>query len=153
MVLNLVVHGRRPVAPRQRHHQESGWLVHDQERFVFIQDFELAGFSWSKARSRRPGTIRPDPHAVPGFEPDGGVLRRGFTIVQENFSPLNGRRGASPRTQPHLGREEFIEAYAGSALVDSPRLSRPVGSSHVVVLPPLDWMLTVGLESSNLLSH
>jgi len=103
---------RRGVAALlQRHGQQPGRLVHDEERAVLVQDLERAGrLDAAPAGAARP--IHPHADGVAGAQRASAVGRRGFLVVDEDLALRQRVEGTAAGAETVGRREELVEAEA-----------------------------------------
>lgn len=105
---------------RQRHRQQAGRLVDDDQGGIFVDDLEPAVCrsppAPAAASAARP--IHPDPDAVPGLQAPAGIGRRHLGVVQEDLAALERRRGTAARAELAGFREEPVEPRPGGTRPD-----------------------------------
>jgi hypothetical protein len=96
---------------RQRHRQQAGRLVDDDQGGIFVDDLEPAVCrstpAPAAAGAARP--IHPDTDAVPGLQAPAGIGRRHLGVVQEDLPALERSRGAAARAELAGFRKEPVE--------------------------------------------
>src|SRR5688572_17303269 len=115
--LDLAERRRRKALALERNRQQAGGLVDDDERVVFVDDFEMGRGEGSGT----PGgarTVGPDPNDITRGEEHGGV--EDLRAVEEYLAAIEGGRRSATRAEPLHRREEFIEPRPRVCRADTP---------------------------------
>ena len=112
-----VLDRRRLVAARQRHRQQPGRLVDDDQRFVLVDDGQLAAVAAAAADACANCPADPSRRRtrIARFEPPGRIGGAGFLVVEEHLPAIERFGRATARAEPSFGGEELVEARAASA--------------------------------------
>src|SRR5438093_7060641 len=119
MAIEFLDDRRRLTAARQRHGQEPGRLVHDNQVVVFINDADLTRLARRWVALRASGTIHPHANPIAGVEASRRIADNRLVFVDEYLAPSDCLDRTRARTEPVGRREKFIQANA--------RLARPHG--------------------------
>src|SRR4029453_8104949 len=110
--LELIVDGRHATIAFERHGEQAGRLVDDDQTVVLEDDIEIADGAGPGTSARGAGTIGPDPYAVAGPEQSCGVRQCGFRSVQIHLAPFERRRRLASRAETNLRGKVLVEPGA-----------------------------------------
>ena len=113
---------RRIALPRQRHGQESGRLVDNDQCVVFVNDLQLAGSAG--AAPTLPGAARPihpHPDTVASAEPASRIERRDLIVIDEDLAALERGQRAAARANAAVTGQQLVEPDARVVVRDQER--------------------------------
>src|SRR5206468_8900719 len=97
ILVEIVEHRTRATLALERHRQDAGGFVEDDNRVVFVDDRQIALVAERRRRLRRTRTIHPDVNDVAGSETRRGRAGGHLAIVEEDFAPLERGGGSRAR--------------------------------------------------------
>jgi len=109
MLLEQGKDGRRRVAVRQRHAQDAGRLVDDEQEVVFEEDLQLTELEWSGATLRAPWPVHPDTNDITLAQTPRRVGEPHLGVIQEYLAALERRRDSPARPESIGCGKELVE--------------------------------------------
>ena len=113
MVGEEVVHRWRVAPAVQRHGEQPGRLVDDDEVIVFINDSQGPDSAGERRRSRAARPIHPDADRIAFRNAHGGLLGGHLGAVQEDLSALDRDCGTPARSEAIRAGQELVEPDTG----------------------------------------
>ena len=96
----------------ERHRQETGRLVDDDEAVVFVDDVQVADDADAGTGFRAAGTVDPEADVVSLGQRPGRVAHQRFLAVDVDLAAFQRGRRLAAGAEPVRGGQELVEARA-----------------------------------------